>query len=331
MLRVGVIGMRAIGNRHAEVYYNHPQAELVAVCDIIKERADKAAERFGCKAYYTVADMLANEELDAADVCTGGEENGSDHYEPTMQCFEAGLHVLCEKPISNNIQEAREMVAKAKEKGLCFGINLNHRFTPQTAKAKEWLDAGDIGELCFVNMALWIGNPKDSEWFHLRALHPHSIDVMRYFAGSVESVSAFCKRSAGRTCWSNVQMNILFKNGVVGHLVGSYDMTTRHPMERCELGGTKGRILLENVYETLWYFPHDSDECRYIHNSIFGGLSGFGDTFRLRISRWIEQVDGGASPEEIEASGEDGLEAQEVIEAAIKSWQTRSVVNLSDL
>ena len=70
-------------------------AELVAVCDIVKERADSAAERLGVKAYYKLADMIDGEpDLDIVDVGTGGYENGSWHYEPTMEALDNGKHVL---------------------------------------------------------------------------------------------------------------------------------------------------------------------------------------------------------------------------------------------
>ncbi|MBC7288175.1 MAG: Gfo/Idh/MocA family oxidoreductase [Armatimonadetes bacterium] len=182
MIRVAVVGMGPIGNRHADIYKADALSELVAVCDIIKERADAAAERLGVKAYYSVDDLLSNEEVDLVGVCTSGVENGGDHYEPTMKAFEAGKMVLGEKPISNNIEEAREMVATARQKGLHYGINLNHRFGPPAAVAKRWIAEGRIGDLLFCNMALWIRNTRDDpQYFHIRALHPHSIDVMRYF------------------------------------------------------------------------------------------------------------------------------------------------------
>lgn len=325
MLKVGIIGVRQIGNLHADCYQSSPHAQVVAVCDIIKERADAAAERLGVRKYYNMHDMLAHEELDLVDVSTGGKENGGDHYAPVMAALEAGKAVLCEKPISNNIQHAREMVARAADRGLHFAINLNYRFTPACRIARRWIEEGRLGEVCFVNKVLWIANARDDEWFHMRALHPHSIDVMRYLLGDVRYVHAFMKRSEGRTCWSNASVNLKFDSGVVGHLTGSYDMTTRHPMERTEIGGTKGRLVLSNVFEDLWLYPHDSDEITHIHNSIFGGIKDFDDTFRVRIHRFCEQIVEGQSPDAIEGSGRDGLLAQEVIEAAIRSQQSGAV------
>ncbi len=325
MLKVGIIGVRQIGNLHADCYQSSPHARVVAVCDIIPERADHAAHRLGVRAYHNMHQMLDNEDLDIVDVCTGGKENGGDHYAPVMAGLEAGCHVLCEKPISNNIEYARQMVAKAADRGLCFGINLNYRFAPACVRAKQWIDEGRLGEVNFVNKCLWIANARDDEWFHLRALHPHSIDVLRTLCGDVRFVHAFLKRSEGRTCWSNASINLKFESGVVGHLTGSYDMTTRHPMERTEIAGTKGRLVFENVFEDLWFYPHDSDEVIHIHNPIFGGIKSFDDTFRVRIHRFCQQVAEGVSPDCVEGSGRDGLLAQETIEAAIRSHESGQV------
>ncbi|MEZ4639590.1 MAG: Gfo/Idh/MocA family oxidoreductase [Caldilineaceae bacterium] len=145
---------------------------MVAVCDIDRERADKAAARYGVPAFYSVDDLLRNVQLDAVSVTTAGTENGGDHFEPTMQCLEAGINVLGEKPISNDITKA-QMVAKAEEKGLYYGINLNHRFVPPAAKAKQWVDEGKLGDLLLINMTMWIGNPNEtSPWFHIRPAPP---------------------------------------------------------------------------------------------------------------------------------------------------------------
>ncbi len=329
MLNVAIIGLGGIGNTHAGVYKASDKATLAAVCDMDKARADKAAAQYGVPAFYSVADLVKSVELDAVSVTTAGPENGGHHFDPVMEAFEAGLHVLCEKPISNDIVKARQMVAKAAEKGLCFGVNLNHRFVPPAAKAKQWMEEGKLGDPLLINMTMWIGNPNESSpWFHIRALHPHSLDIMRFFCGDLKRVHAFFNRAPGRVCYSNVQVNLEFVNGVVGHLTGSYDTNPRHNLERCEVMGTEGRFVLDNLYEELTLYPRRSEELTVIRNSIMGGLSGFGATFTNRINRWIEQVDAGVSPDEIEASGKEGLAVQEIIEAAIQSYENGTVVSV---
>jgi len=329
MQRVGVIGTGNIGRNHSNVYRTDPIAEFVAVCDVVKDKADAFAAQFGVRAYYRVEDMLNQEHLDIVSVATAGPENGGHHYEPVMQALAAGVNVLCEKPLSNNIAHAREMVQAARNRGVYLGVDLNHRFVPPAERARRYIDEGALGELCFINMNLWIANRNEtSPYFHLRALHPHSIDVMRYFCGDVVKVQAFFKMAGHRKIWSNASINMQFANGVVGHLTGSYDMTTRHPIERCEVAGTKGRFVLDNVYEQLTFYPHDSAETTVIRNSIMGGVASFNETFRNRIHRFLEQVDQKTPRDQIEGSGEEGLAAQEVIEAAIRSFETGTVVEV---
>ncbi|NLT43110.1 MAG: Gfo/Idh/MocA family oxidoreductase, partial [Anaerolineae bacterium] len=219
MLRVGVIGLGPIGNRHARIYGDDPLAELVAVCDKDRERADQAHAAYGVPAFYDVEDMLAKAKPDLVSVATGGHEYGSDHHLPTIQALDAGVHVLVEKPISNEIGPAEDMVAKAREKGLCLGVDLNHRFTPAARLAKQWQEEGRLGHLLFVNMSMWIMNPRESSpWFQIKALHPHTVDVMRYFCGDVEAVQCFAVKAPGRQIWSTAHFNMRFKNGVVGGL-----------------------------------------------------------------------------------------------------------------
>ncbi|MCC6729480.1 MAG: Gfo/Idh/MocA family oxidoreductase [Chthonomonadales bacterium] len=327
MVRVCVIGMGPIGNRHADMYRLHPRTELVGICDLRDDRERAAAERLGVPGFASAETMLERLRPDVVSVATGGIEYGSDHHLPTMQALRAGCHVLCEKPISNEIAPAEEMVAEARARRLCLGVNLNHRFTPAALLARRWKDEGRLGRLLFVNMAMWIYNPAESSpYFQIKALHPHTIDVMRYFCGDVEAVQCFALKAPGRSIWSTAQFNMRFQNGVVGSLTGSYDIQRGHPMERCEVAGTGGRFVLEDMFREVTLYPADSLEKTVYTNPMFGGMRSFEDTFRNRIHRFVDQVAAGAAPEDIDGSGADGLAAQKVIAAAIESLNSESVV-----
>ena len=331
VLRICIVGMGPIGNLHADCYRSSPNCELIGVCDRIKERADASAARLGVPAYYSVQEMLAAVHPDICDISTGGDEYASDHFEPTMQALEAGCHVLGEKPISNEIDKAEQMVALAKEKGLCYGINLNHRFTELTRVAKKWVEEGRLGHLLFINMAMWIKNPAESSpWFQIKALHPHTIDVMRHFGGDIKAVQCFATKGPERSIYSTAHFNIEFANGAVGGLTGSYDIERGHPMERCEVAGTGGRFVLEDMFYKLTLFPAGTMEKTVISNTPFGDLKEkvFADTFHNRIHRFVEQVAQGTSPEQIDGSGADGLAAQKVLAAAIESIKNRTVVEV---
>ncbi|MEP7358909.1 MAG: Gfo/Idh/MocA family oxidoreductase [Anaerolineales bacterium] len=334
-LNVAIVGMGGIGNMHAGVYQKNPATKIVAVCDILKDRADTAAARYGAPAFYSVKDMLASGiRIDAASMCTAGVENGGDHNQATMDLLTGGIPVLGEKPISNDIRCAEEMVALAKAKNLRYGVNLNHRFTPAAQRAKEWVTAGRLGEVNMVNMTMWINNPNESSpWFHIRALHPHSLDVMRYFAGDVAKVQAFFKRGpradgpdGRRICWSNVQANLLFKNGILGHLTGSYDAGGSYGLETLEVVGSEARFVLQDACEHLAFYPRQSREIETY--DYLGGMMNFLETFPSRIGKWVQQNVDQVSPDQIDASGADALHVQRIIEAIIQSWETGAVVEL---
>ncbi len=328
MLKVAIVGVGNIGKTHARVYQGHMDTEIVAVCDLIEEAAKAGGELLGVPYFTSVPALLASDiDVDMASVCTAGKENGGDHYEPTMALLEGGIPVLGEKPISNELSKAREMVALAQEKNLRYGINLNHRFTPAALRAKEWVEAGRLGELNIINMTMWINNPNESsEHFHMRALHPHSLDVMRYFAGDVTKVQAFFKKGKGRRIWSNVQVNLLFANGVIGHLTGSYDAGGSYGLETLEVVGSDARFVLREACQHLEFYPRSSMQ-RETYDFL-GGMMAFPETFQARITRWIEQNQEKVNPEDIDASGVDGLRVQTIIEAAIESWETGQVISV---
>jgi predicted dehydrogenase len=327
-LKIGVVGLGGIGNNHARCYTANPHTEVVAVCDVIREKADKAAQTYGAQAFYSVRHMLnSGIHLDACSVATAGVENGSDHHKPTMELLRARIPVLGEKPISNQISKARQMVKAARDRRVPYGINLNHRFTPAAVRAKEWLAMGRLGDLNIINMTMWINNPNESSpWFHIRALHPHSLDVMRYFAGEVDKVQAFFKKGKGRKIWSNVQVNLLFANRVIGHLTGSYDAGGSYGLETLELVGSEGRVIINEACEKLSFYPRFSNQVEsYDH---LGGMQSFGDTFASRIGAWVDDLRKKTSPSKIDAKAADALRVQLIIESIIKSWETGKVINV---
>jgi predicted dehydrogenase len=327
MLRVAVIGMGPIGNRHADLYQADPLSELVAVCDRIPERADAAAARLGVPGFYDAQKMLDALRPDVVSVATGGVEYGSDHYEPTMQALSAGCHVLGEKPISNEVEEGEEMVAKAREMGVCYGINLNHRFTPAARVAKRWVDEGRIGHQLFCRMSMWIKNPAESSpYYQIKALNPHTVDVMRYFCGDIEAVHLFATKAPGRKIWSTTSFNMRFKSGAVGNLTASYDIERGHPMERCEVGGVNGRFVLDDMWREATLYPAGDLVKQVYTDPVFGGFGDFVSTFKDRIHTFLQQITDGVPPDQIDGSGAEGLAAQKVLAAAIESLDTESVV-----
>ena len=351
MLRVCVIGMGPIGNRHARIYTAEPltpMVELVGVCDRLLDRAQAAGKTYDVPYYLDAQKMLDELKPDIVSVCTGGYEYSSDHYEPTMQALKAGCDVLTEKPISNTIEHGREMVETAEKLGRRFALDFNHRFSDAARTAKKWQDEGKLGSLLFCNMALWIGKPQDFEspYYHLKALNPHSIEIMRYFMGDFEAVQCFAMKAPSilkfdkdgnpeqRTIWSTASMNFKFRNGAVGHLTSSYDIKRGHPMERCEVAGLDGRLIFEDMWRRATLYPAGDNVIQQYNNPVFDGpdrYNVFEDVFRDRIYHFVKQVTEGVKPEDIDGSGRQGLEAQKVIHAAIRSLDTGKIVYMDEM
>ncbi len=334
MQRIAIIGMGPIGNRHARCYGDCPDATLVGVCDIQSELAKTAGETYKTAWYTDAETMLREVKPDIVSITTGGYEYSSDHYLPTMQAFAAGCHVLGEKPISNDLRHAQEMVDTAKRLGLCYGIDMNHRFTNPARQCEKWMADGRIGEILFCNMALWIGKfmNLDSEYYHLKALNPHSVNIMMHFCGPIDEVTCFAYKASGRDIWSTASINMKFKSGAVGHLTSSYDIKRSHPMERCEVAGVNGRFVFEDMWRQATLYPAETMLKEEYTNPVFDGFRDFEDTFRCRIHTFVQQIEAGAKPEDIDGSGVEGLEAQRVIHAAIASLKTGgSVVKVDSI
>ena len=355
-LKVGLVGLRGIGDQHAGCHSKDPLAKLVAVCDVVKKRADDAAAKYGVKAYYSLAEMLRNEPLDIVDVTTGGYENGSWHFEPAMEALEAGKHVLVEKPLSNDVHEARQMVAKAAGRNLYLGCNLNHYFTPPAEKAKEYMAQGKVGELvyCLHKMGFSAGElnykpGKSSRWWgfpyaHLKAFLSHPFSVMRYFCGDVTHVQAFlnrpgCRRSASDVMLSSCSIHLRFANDCVGYLLSQRGDATYGlgGWWSFEVAGTRGTFCIENCIEKVTFWPAPDPARAASPEKMSGGSAGgpeitdtgikdFGQTFPRRIHAFLEDVTNKVHYEHLRASGRDALATLEYIWAVIESYETGGAV-----
>ncbi len=148
-VRIGVIGTGGIANgAHLPGYAQIPdQCEIYALCDIDPEALEKTAQKYP-QAQHTFQDyrkLLELPEIDGVSVCTPNYV----HFQPTVDALKAGKHVLCEKPIAMNANEAAEMVATARREGKILQIGYNSRFSPSNQTLKKFIDAGEVGEIYY--------------------------------------------------------------------------------------------------------------------------------------------------------------------------------------
>lgn len=143
MLKVGIIGCGNIFTMHATSCHHLPNATLVGVCDVKKDRADRAAEKYGVPAYYDYKDLIKPEIVDVVHICVP-------HYlHPIISKYalEHGVNVLCEKPMAIKMEDALENVRLAEEKGLTYGIIFQCRYNDTSRLVKKHLENGDLGRV----------------------------------------------------------------------------------------------------------------------------------------------------------------------------------------
>lgn len=150
MLKVAIVGCGSIFTMHATSCANLPNATLVAVCDIKKDRADAAAEKYGCKAYYDYKELIDTEKPDVLHVCVP-------HYlHPIISKYalERGINVLCEKPMSIRYEDALENVSIAEKMGVKYGIIFQCRFNDTSRMIKENIENGKLGRVLAARVVL---------------------------------------------------------------------------------------------------------------------------------------------------------------------------------
>ena len=149
-LRIGIIGCGGIANQKhmPSLAKASEKASMVAFCDIVEERAAKAAKVYGAegaKVYTRYQDLLADTTLDAVHVCTPNRS----HSEITVAALEAGKNVLCEKPMAKTAAEARRMVEAAERTGKKLCIGYQNRYRPDSRLLKKAVERGDLGDIYY--------------------------------------------------------------------------------------------------------------------------------------------------------------------------------------
>jgi myo-inositol 2-dehydrogenase/D-chiro-inositol 1-dehydrogenase len=221
--RIVLVGTGRIGTVHLDNILGMPRAQLVGIVEVVPQRKDQFAAKYGCPGYLTPQDALADDSnpFEGVLVCTPTPT----HYEVVKTALLGGKHVFCEKPISLNIEESDECYELAKSKGLHLLVAFQRRYDPSFVKLKETVDKGSIGTLQKVR-TVSRDNPVPSiEYLSTSGgiYHDclsHDIDLIRWVTGK-EPVEVF---SYG-TCFidaihniddfDNVDCILKFDNGIL--------------------------------------------------------------------------------------------------------------------
>ena len=253
-ITVGLIGAGGIASAHIKGYAAHAdKIGITAVADAVEEIAKSRATELGATAYTDYREMLANEELDAVDICLPHHL----HRDAIVAAAEAGKHILCEKPLCLSADEAADVRRAVEAGGVTLMSAHNQLFMPAVAKAKELLEAGTIGTVYEVRTTDsfyndfdpssmgWRASSKTSGGGELIDTGYHPTYLMLHLAGGMP-VEATAMLSTHRLKFmegeDSAQVLIRFDNGVVGQLVTSWAYQPAGSTERFSAVGELGSL-----------------------------------------------------------------------------------------
>jgi UDP-N-acetyl-2-amino-2-deoxyglucuronate dehydrogenase len=330
VISFGIIGCGRIAQRHAEHINN--KAKLIAVCDVVTEKADAMAKQYGAKAYYSIEEMLREEKhMEVVSICS---PNGL-HAEHSIKSLQAGFHVLCEKPMALTANDCGEMIKSAERANKrIFAIKQN-RFNPPVEAVKRIIDEGRLGKIYSIQLScFWNRNPDyyQNSWKGTMALDggtlytqfSHFIDLLYWMVGDVKQVKSFMGNYSheGIIEFEDTGVVLLhFQNGAIGtinYTVNSYQKNMEGSLTIfAEKGTVKigGQYLNELEYQQIeGYKIENLPEGNKANN--YGNYQGSMSNHDKVYNNLIEVLQNNAP---ISTSSFEGLKTVEIIEKIYKA------------
>ena len=340
MLNVGIIGCGNIFTMHATSAAHLENAKIVGVCDIKKDRADKAAKKYGAKAYYDYKEMINDASLDVVHICVP-------HYmHPIISKYaiEHGINVLCEKPISINYSDGLINVKLAEEKNVKYGIIFQCRYNDTSKLIKENLENGKLGKVISARVVLTWCKPDSyyslSDWKGTwdkegggviidQAIH--SLDLANWF---INDEPVRVQASIANRGHSIMEVDdtgegfIQYKNGATLSFWAMNNYGCDEPIEI--------RLLCENGKAVMSY---DEAEISFNDGTVLstkqqpdgiyyeGGKEYWGFRHIRQIADFYDAVENDRQPD---ISGKEALKIQRIICAIYRSGKTNSAISLEN-
>jgi UDP-N-acetylglucosamine 3-dehydrogenase len=311
-LGLAVIGTGFWGRNHVRILNSIKDAKVVGICDTDLKRAKQVGTRYEIEYCRNLDEILSRRDVNAVTICTPT----TTHKDVADKAIEAGKDVFIEKPLASTSQEARKLLSFAKRRRVRVAVGFVERYNPAVGYIKKLIDKKELGKIILITarrVTRWpirigdVGVTKDSAI--------HDIDVMRYLVGgNVKTVYARVGRLVHRfEDFSEMLLN--FSGGEVGFIDANW--LTPRKIRKLMITGSEATATID--YVTQETVIEDSKR------SIVPRIK-FEEPLRLELKNFVQSILSGKQPS---ASGEDGLKALEVCEAALKSGATGQVVHVS--
>ena len=309
---VAVIGTGSWGKNHARVYKELPSTELVAICDVNPERAKAMANQYGVKAYTNSSRMLQNKEIEAVSVCTWSTVLAKE----ALKALRAGKHVLVEKPMATNTKQAEKLCSTAEENGLILTVGFLMRFIPGLRVIREAVEKKKIGDLVCASakrVSQWperigdVGVVKDTAI--------HDIDVMR-FISQQDPITVYAKMGSMRHSKFEDYAHIMlaYQTGESAFIESNW--LTPYKTRTLTVTGSDAIMRLDYITQDLWVEQQkETVQPRY----------PFQEPLKCELQNFAECILEKKKPL---ITGEDGVKALEIAQAAIQSSAKNKAINL---
>lgn len=314
-INVGVIGVGAMGYNHARVYSKLDDVNLVAVSDVSEKTLNKVAKKYNAKGYTEYEDLLNDPEIEAVSVCVPT----TFHHGVVMEAIKHGKHVLVEKPIAFTLNEAEEMIAAAKEKGVFLGTGHVERFNPAIQKAKELIENDVIGDIVSIS-AKRVGPfpPRIQDVGVAIDLAIHDLDVMYYLFdedvaqvyGTMGSILDKCDFE------DHAEIMVNFENEGTGML--EVNWLTPYKRRQIEITGTDGIISVDYIEQNIDVYGKFAQDIQIKHE----------EPLKEELRSFLNAVIEGHEPV---ITGEDGLNALKMVIAATQSSKQHKPISFKEL
>lgn len=345
-IKVAIIGTGGIANEHINAYLKNPNVELYAFCDINEKQLRKMADQYGITRTYTDKDVMLRElpEIDAVSVCTWN----SQHAPCTIAALNAGCHVICEKPMATNAQEAREMKAAAEKNAKLLMVGFVRRFGNDCTILKDFIDNGYFGDIYYGKATYlrrdgspggWFGDKSRSAGGPLIDLGVHVIDLTRYLIGNPKPVSVYGAtfyKLANRPDLKGKNLGyvstgasdhdifdvedlatamIRYDNGAVISVEASFSLNLKNDKGQIQLFGTKAGA---NLDPNLEIYTEQNGYMADVQLKTITALN-FDGLFSNEINHFVDCIQTGT---ECKAPAEDGITLMEILDAIYESART---------
>jgi predicted dehydrogenase len=329
----GIIGAGLIADFHAKAIQSLPNANIKAFSGTNITKARKLAEKYNCKYYESVADLLKSDEIDIVTIAT---PSGA-HMEPAIEAAHYGKHVLCEKPLEITLERIDRMLEAHERAGTKLGGFFNYRYNEPVRLLKSAVDSGRFGTVTFAGVYVpwwrnddyykgsWHGTLKLDGGGSLMNQAIHMVDLLQYMMGPVDSVMGYSATLGHKIEVEDTGAAVMkFKNNALGMIYGS---TASFPgqFRRLEITGTRGTVIQVDNSFKVWQFADQTENDRKIFERFSqieggGGVSDPGaipfEPHARNISAFIDSVESG---KEFEISGYEARKAVEIILAVYTS------------